>query len=280
MKFNLSSSLLAVSTLTLLTNALPLSGSPNESQIAKRKLPYSVVPVDGGQLDGMGQSMTQVVTKDSTQTVTESPKTIPPVTETKLSTTIVTISESPTTFIPTITTTSTPVTTQVPAPKVSSSISSNVATVTSTVSSADTVTIISTPTATPYDNGMWHTTYYKAAAISSSSEKTSSEVGDRRPSPAIDVDSNTFTGAPSNGTYALMPRGRNNLQPFNTTTTGTIFISSSMAAMYTKPPMPTLPKTSEVANPAEVPPIDVAKHMVPGFGSPRMRKGQIVSRQV
>jgi hypothetical protein len=269
MKLLRSLTLLSICVLTLSINALPLAqqhSEHSEHQLVRRKGPYSVVPVDGGQPAGTEQPKTQIVTKDSTQTVTEPPKTLPPVTETTLSTTVVTVSETPTTIITTSTTISTPVATPIPAPEHSPSISTTVTTLTSMISTADTATITSSPTLTPYDDGMWHTTYYKAAETSSSLEATSSAAADEAASPTSDVDSASFTGIPSNGTYALMLRGKNKPKPFHTTMKGTIFTSSIAAAVKSNPPMPTLPKTSEVVNPTEIPSIDVAKHVVPGFG--------------
>lgn len=260
MKFNSPFTLFAISCVLSFTDALPLSGSHNERQVVPRKAPYSVVPVDGGQLGGITQPKTQIVTKESTQTITEQPKTIPPVTETLLSTTIVTESEALTTMITTITTTSTPVTTQLSIQEVSPSISTSVATVTIILSTADEVTIISTPSVTPYDNGMWHTTYYKAV------ETSSTQIADQKPSSIIDINSATFTGQPSNGTYALVLRGKNYSKPPYTISNGTLFTNGTTAAVTSKPPMPTLPKVSGVVNPTEVPTIDVAKHGVPGFG--------------
>jgi hypothetical protein len=71
---------------------------------------------------------------------------------------------------------------------------------------------------------------------------------------------------PSNGTYALMLRGKKKPSPSNVIEAFSDTTSSVMAAVKTKPPMPTLPKTSETVNPTEVPSVDVAKHMIPGFG--------------
>lgn len=259
-------SLLAIFSVLPSTHALPLSGLHKEPQVAPRKAPYSVVPVDGGQSDGITQPTTQIVTKDSTQTVTEPPKTLSPVTETLLSTTVVTESEAPATLITTVTTTSTPLTTQLPVQEASTSVSISVATVTTIVSTADKVTIISTPSVTPYDDGMWHTTYYKVVEASSSSETSSTKTADQTHSSIIGTDSAAFTGQPSNGTYALVLRGKNHSKPPSTISNGTLFTNSTTAAVTNKPPMPTLPKVSEVVNPTEVPTIDVAKHLVPGFG--------------
>ena len=266
MKFKPPFTLLAIFFVLPFTDALPLSGSYKEPQVAPRKAPYSVVPVDGGQPDETTQPKTQIVTKDSTQTVTEPPKTMPPVTETLLSTTIVTEPEAPVTMITTITTTSTPVTTQLPVQEASPSVSTSVATVTTIVSTADKVTIISTPSVTPYDNGMWHTTYYKVVEASSSSETSSTKTADQKHSSILGTNSAAFTGQPSNGTYALALRGKNHLKSSNTISNGTLFTNSTTAAVTNKPPMPTLPKVSGVVNPTEIPTIDVAKHMVPGFG--------------
>ncbi|ERF70365.1 hypothetical protein EPUS_08789 [Endocarpon pusillum Z07020] len=266
MKFNPPFTLLAIFFALHFTDALPLSGSHKERQVAPRKAPYSVVPVDGGQSDGITQPTTQIVTSDSTQTVTEPPRTIPPVTETLLSTTIVTESEAQATTITTITTTSTPVTTQVSVKEASPSVDISVATVTTIVSTADKVTITLTPSVTPYDNGMWHTTYYKVVEASSSSETSSTKTADQTHSSIIGTDSAAFTGQPSNGTYTLVLRGKNHSTPSSTINNGTLFTNSTTAALANKPPMPTLPKVSEVVNPTEVPTIDVAKNMVPGFG--------------
>jgi hypothetical protein len=259
---------LSFCTFALLVNAQPLSELRSEAQLARRKAPYSVVPVDGGQPDGAVPPKTQIVTKDSTQTVTEPPKTMPPVTETILSTTIVTESETPTTIVSTIITTSTPISTQDPAAELPPPVTTTLTTVTSLVSTTDTVimTTTSTPTLTPYDDGRWHTTYYKPAEPLVPSENSSSAAAEETASPVTDVDAATFTGVPSNGTYALMLRGKNKPKPSNTISTHTTTKSSVMAAIKSKPPMPTLPKHSETPNPTEVPSIDVAKHMVPGFG--------------
>jgi hypothetical protein len=272
MKFNSSCTMLIISSFTMFTSSLPLSGSRNELQIARRKAPYSVVPVDGGQPDGVTQPKTEIVTKDSTHTVTEAPKTLPPVTETIISTTVVTESEIPTTIITTITTTSTPIITQAPAPEVSSLISITIATVTSMAPIVETVTIIQTPTLTPYDDGKWHTTYYKLAEPLSSSETSSSVAAIGTASPITDAHSTTFTARPLNGTYALMLRGKNYSKASNITTNETVFTNGTnhtsgiMVTAKTQPPMPTLPKTSDVVNPTQVPSIDVSKYMVPGFG--------------
>jgi hypothetical protein len=264
MKLLTSSTLLSICTYALLTHALPLSDLRNEHQIARRKAPYSVVPVDGGQPSGNAPPKTEIVTKDSTQTVTEPPKTLPPVTETRLSTSVVTLSETPTTIITTITTTSTPITTQAPTTEVSPYISTTLLTVTSLVSAAGTLTITSTPTLTAYDDGKWHTTYYKAAEPSSPLEISSSAAGHYDPSSTSDVESATHTDMPSNGTYALMLRGKNQPQPSGTITNGTNTTRTILTPI--KPPMPTLPTSTEYINPTEVPWIDVAKHMVPAFG--------------
>jgi hypothetical protein len=258
---------LFVCTFALVAYALPLSELRSDPYVARRKAPYSVVPVDGGQPDGAAPPKTEIVTKDSTQTVTEPPKTLPPVTETVLSTTIVTESEIATTVITTLTSTSTPLTTEIPAPEGPHSTSMTLATVTNLVSTVDTVVITTTPTptSTPYDNGMWHTTYYKAAEPSSSSD-TSSAAANETPSPMNDAESATFTGIPLNGTYAMMLRGKNKPKPSNIFTTDTTTRSSTTAAIKTKPPMPTLPTTSEVLSPSGIPSTDLSKHMVPGFG--------------
>ncbi len=260
MKFNPPFTLFATFLLLPLTNALPFSVSHQEKQVIPRKVPYSVVPVDGGQPDGITQPKTEIVTKDSTQTITEQPRTIPPVTETLLSTTIVTESEALTTMITTIPTTWTSVTTQLPDQEVSPSVTTSVSTVTTVISTAEQVTIISTPSVTPYDNGMWHTTYYKAA------ETSSTKTTDPKPSSLIDINSAAFSGQPLNGTYALVLRGKDYAKPSNTISNGTLFSNSTTTAVRTKPPMPTLPKVSGVVNPTEIPTIDVAKYMVPGFG--------------
>jgi len=272
MKFNSSCTLLAISSFTLFTSALPLSGSRDGLQIARRKAPYSVVPVDGGQPDGVPQPKTEVVTKDSTHTVTEAPKTLPPVTQTILSTTVITESETPTTIITTITTTSTPTITPAPGPEVSSFVSTTIAIVTSMMPIVETVTIIQTPTFTPYDDGKWHTTYYKLVEPSSSTETSSSVTAIGTGSPLTDAQTTTYTDQPSNGTYALMLRGKNYLKASNMTTNETSFTNGTnvtnrtMGTTKTLPPMPTLPKASGVVNPTQVPSIDVSKHMVPGFG--------------
>lgn len=289
MRFFPSPTLLVMCIFPLFTNALPLSGLRDERQIAPRKAPYSVVPVDGGQPDGAAHPKTEIVTKDSTQTITEPQKTLPPVTETMLSTTVVTDTEKQTAIITTVTTTSTslatqapaqevspsitttttttsiPITTQAPSEEVSPSTITTFATVTSVVSSADTVTFTFTPSLTPYDNGMWHTTYYESAEPSSSSETSSSSSVAQTPSPKVDADSSTFTDVPSNGTYALMGREMNKPRPSNTTSTRTKSAISMIAAVKTKPPMPILPTTSEVVNPTQIPSVDVSKHMVPGM---------------
>jgi hypothetical protein len=271
MKFNISCMLLAIFSFTLFTSALPLSGPRDELQLARRKAPYSVVPVDGGQPDGVPPPKTEIVTKDSTHTVTEAPKTLPPVTQTILSTTVVTESGTPTTIITTITTTSTPTIIPAPGPEVSPFISTTMAIVTSITPIVETVTIIQTPTLTPYDDGKWHTTYYKLVEPSTSTETSSSVAAMRTGSPLTDTQA-TYNAQPSNGTYALMLRGKNYSKASNITvdetsvTNGTNLTSSAMGAAKTLPPMPTLFKASGTVNPTQVPSIDVSKYMVPGFG--------------
>lgn len=260
MRLLTSSALLSFCTFACFTNALPISEARDKPQFARRKVPYSVVPVDGGQPAGAAPS-TQVVTKDSTQTVTIPPKTLSPVTETILSTTVMTESEAPAT----ITTYSTPIHTPIPAPEVSPSVSTTSAIVTSLVSATDTITITSTPTLTPYDDGMWHTTYYKVAEPSSFSETSASLAVNGNP-PATIVEPITTRGIPSNRTYALLRRGNNKLKPSNITVTLHTATSGTMAALKTKPPpMPSLPTSSELINPTEVPVIDLTTHKVPSF---------------
>ncbi len=268
MKLLQPSVLIAVCELALLANTLPLSELRTAPLIVRRKAPYSVVPVDGGQHDGAAPPKTEIITKDSTQTVTEPPMTLPHVTETILSTTVVTESEIPTTIITTITTTSTPTTIQVPVPEDSPFTTVTPATVTSLVSTTDTIVVTTTPTPTltPYDNGMWHTTYYKAPEPPSSSSSDASIAAANETPTIEDIKPGAFTGSPSNGTYVLMPRGKNKPNTSKTFTRRTTTRSSMMAAVKTKPPMPTLPTTSEVISPTEVPSVDLSKHVVPGFG--------------
>jgi hypothetical protein len=136
----------------------------------------------------------------------------------------------------------------------------------------ETVTIIQTPTLTPYDDGKWHTTYYKLVEPSSSTETSSSVAAIRTGSPITDANTTTYNAQPSNGTYALMLRGKNYLKASNITTNetlstnGTNLTNSTMGAAKTLPPMPTLPKASNIVNPTQVPSVDVSKYMAPGFG--------------
>lgn len=248
MKLFQTSTLFTSSLFLLLSNALPLLDLPNEPQHARRKVPYSVVPVDGG--------------KDSeprTQTVTEPPKTAPPVTETILSTTIITESETPTTVVTTFTITSTPSATLEPASPLSPPTTTTVSTVTSDLWTSDTVVVTITPpltlSPTPYDDGKWHTVYFKPAESSSIEE--SIKPPEETSHPGAPVEAPTFASTPSNGTYtALMLRG--NRKPEQSKT-------DAPTAQQTKPPMPTLSAISETFDPDEVPSIDVAEHTVPGF---------------
>lgn len=265
MRLLVSSALLFVHTFVLFSNALPFSALRNESQFVGRRAPYSVVPVDGGQPDGTATPKTQIVTKDSTETIIEAPKTMPPKTETILSTTVVTDSEIPKTLLNTIATTSTPFTTQAPAPDIPPSATPTFATVTSLLSTVDIVSMTSSSLLTPYDDGMWHTTYYKTPEPLPSSETSSTAATVETPSAINDVQSATFAGVPSNGTYALMLRGKKEQRSPTAIINGTNITSSSIATTETKPPMPTLPIISESVNPVEVPSTDVAKHLVPGF---------------
>lgn len=264
MRLPTSFALLFLYTFTCFTNALPISGQRDVQQFAKRKAPYSVVPVDGGQ-PVVAPPSTEVVTKESTQTVTEPPQTLAPLTETMLFTTVTTESGIPATIITIAHPPSTTTITQTPASEVSASTSTTFQAVTSLVPTIQTVTFNSTPTLTPYDNGMWHTTYYKPAEPSFSSEASAGAIANETPSTA-NVETSTLAGIPSSVPYALVLRSKYESKPSNITATGDNTKSGVMAAAKTKPPMPTLPKTSGFINPTQVPAIDLAKHVVPGFG--------------
>lgn len=167
MKFSSSLAFSAVSLPILLPYASPID------RMVRRQISYSVVPVDGG------SSGAAAVT-----TVTEPASTLPPTTKVEVTTLLSTIefTEAPMPTIVVLTITSTAQTTAemtvietimatlpntyLPAAASTPSPSFETVTVSQTYTDAPSyyypspVTITVMPSSVPYDNGMWHTTYY------------------------------------------------------------------------------------------------------------------------
>ena len=191
MRFSLKSTLLALSSYALLAGALPYySQQAVERHLAdslsKRTVSYSVVAVDGGPSSA---EPTQTKTEQTTKTVTKPAKTLPPATETIVSTIVMTESNKETT-VP-ITNTQCPAcpsaTPDAAAPPSTSAPS--LAEATTTATAQDTVTRdvvipgedITVATAQPtstttYDDGFYHTTWsiYNGSPTASSSTSSSS----------------------------------------------------------------------------------------------------------
>src|SRR5271155_5161068 len=201
MRLSSPSSLLALLAITILADALPFTPKLRSNRpLARREATYSVVPVDGGSTSAAAAT-----------TVVES-KTLPPVTQTELSTlvstVIVTQYESPATVVVTVTempslpppqttpasaltslpestpapsypeiTTTTTTTTSAWAeytlitttttfctgPPTTTSVITPSAFIRVTTLPLEVITVTASPSSTPYDDGMWHTTYYHPA---------------------------------------------------------------------------------------------------------------------
>jgi hypothetical protein len=184
MRFTSSTALVALSSYAVLTSALPYWSQKAVDQsfadsLEKRKVPYSVVPVDGGP---QSSAAPDIITEETTKTVTKPastlpPTTLPPTTQTVVSTVIVTESDVETTVIVTSTVviaTKCPLcpsdaadpppssTTPAVAPVQVTNTAYSQATVATAVSvpGRDIAVTAAQPTSTQtYDNGMYHTTW-------------------------------------------------------------------------------------------------------------------------
>lgn len=261
MRLILCSNLVALWSIAPLCDALPFVSNPQgNAQIARRATTYSVVPVDGG------TSSAPV----ATQTIVETATTLPPVTTTVmstiLSTIVVTDAETPITIVVTIsetpaasttsstssqmtttppeliTTTTTTTTSMPPATELTTTTTTATpAAITSVTPWAQpsTATITAGPPWVPYDNGLWHTTYYYSEASSLSSPSipqitlSFSNGSSISVSPTATPTLDTFIGTPSDGTFALHKRVKVARQ--NPTTLG-VLIWASRTGTYTVTP--------------------------------------------
>ena len=181
----------------LASSAWPLFSAQNPKRNLHPRSPatYSVVPVDGGsstEASTPTQTQTQTITMAVTQTLLSTSVSTSVVTENEIpatiyNTVVVTLtSVVPTTIYNTVsmpgtTEVSTEITTSTDLPTTSTDMPSATTdtspyTVTVDAPAAtvtvepSTVTEIEAPSSTPYDNGMWHTTYYQYWTPSPSSE--------------------------------------------------------------------------------------------------------------
>jgi hypothetical protein len=271
MRFSSSSTLLALSSYALLANALPYwSQQAVERSLAesltKRKVPYQVVPVDGGPSSSVPP---ETKTEETTKTITRPASTLPPTTQTIISTIIITESDVETTVVVTSTQCpSCPSDTPDPPSAPSVEVAATEyweATVTNAVytAAADMTMTTSQPTSTSTcDDGMYHTTWSTwnstmyaptAATAYSSSLLPSLPPTTDAPASPTEVPTDTYQIDESRPPAVLLRRLKKHRKP-------------SPTSDLPPPHLPKLPKTiSDEANPTEIPTIDLSKlHVIPG----------------
>lgn len=279
MRFTSSSTaLVALSSYAALASALPYWSQKAVDRslvdsLEKRKVPYSVVPVDGGP---QSSAAPETMTEETTKTVTKPASTLPPTTlplttQTIVSTVIATESDIETTVVVTSTVviaTKCPLCPSDAADPLTSSTTPAVVPVqlTNTAYSQATVTTTSQHTSTQtYDNGMYHTTWSHWNLTYT-------------PSPAPTVASSCSSGTPSAPTTTDAPvysMGDDDDEMEEATRPSTTLQrrhkkepKPSPTSDLPPPNLPKLPKTvSEDPNPSgipEIPEIDLTKfHVAP-----------------
>lgn len=282
MKLASTSIFLTLSSLLLISQALPLSTQQEDTFVVRRKVPYSVVAVDGG---SPAPPTTQIETTEATTTVvsTQPPPTLPVTTEVSTmpaSTEVVTTTmiESASGSTSAVVVTMTPVAsspTDSPSPAQFTETSAEVtttdtayATVTGDVFiHANPVTFTAPSSASYYDNGMWHTSYVVKPIISlltSASETvpTSSSLT------LANVPAIPTQNLPQNGTYYgsgsasdLLRRSKQHSSTLPSDHPSPPTITQQLQELPTD--LPRLPTTSaEAPNLTEIPAVDTSEmHM-------------------